>query len=236
MDTVASNSSHRWNDLKRGNFQKTGQTPLVLKPRASPLYSGSFPSFLNFIHFQLYCGFILSLVELSMYTLPFIFFSRLWVSVNKIIYVTLLQELVLKVKNIYKLCSKTAMQLKQSLRYQIYSRCICFVVQKQINEYALINYSLVSNSNFTETYADIFIKVSLVLGQSLSQLKIWLEHLPEDGIQSDLSTQLNAIDGTTPSIGDVYLGKGLLMLFKIQESSAHFKTRNSFNVDEKHVI
>lgn len=100
----------------------------------------------------------------------------------------------------------------------------------------MINYSLVSNSNFTETYADIFIKVSLVLGQSLSQLKIWLEHLPEDGIQSDLSTQLNAIDGTTPSIGAVYLGEGLLMLFKIQESSAHFKTGNSFNVDEKHVI
>ena len=90
MDTLAGNSSHRWNDLK---------IIIILKPRAAPLYSGSFPSVLEFNHFQLYCGFILSLVELSMYTLPFIYFSRLWLSVNKIIYVPLFKQLVSKVKN-----------------------------------------------------------------------------------------------------------------------------------------
>ena len=40
--------------------------------------------------------------------------------------------------------------------------CDTFIpVQKQIGKYAVINYSLVSNPNFTESYADVFIKVSV---------------------------------------------------------------------------
>ena len=37
-----------------------------------------------------------------------------------------------------------------------------FVVKKQIDKFAVINYSLVSSPNFTESYADVFIKVSII--------------------------------------------------------------------------
>ena len=37
-----------------------------------------------------------------------------------------------------------------------------FLVKKDIDKYALINYSLVSYPNFTESYADVFVKVNAV--------------------------------------------------------------------------
>ena len=49
-------------------------------------------------------------------------------------------------------------QLLKAVLLKVVSRY--FVVKKEIDKYALINYSLVSSPNFTESYTDIFIKVS----------------------------------------------------------------------------
>lgn len=45
--------------------------------------------------------------------------------------------------------------------FQSFNFSLDFAVKKQINKYAVINYSLVSNPNFTDSYADVFIKVSV---------------------------------------------------------------------------
>lgn len=45
--------------------------------------------------------------------------------------------------------------------FQSFNFSLDFAVKKQIDKYAVINYSLVSNPNFTDSYADVFIKVSV---------------------------------------------------------------------------
>ncbi|KAJ7390728.1 hypothetical protein OS493_022809 [Desmophyllum pertusum] len=53
-----------------------------------------------------------------------------------------------------KLCEETSDLINNNAEKELST----FPVKKQINKYAVINYSLVSNPNFTDSYADVFIK------------------------------------------------------------------------------
>jgi len=84
-----------------------------------------------------------------------------------------------------------------------------FPVQKQIDKYAVINYSLVSNPNFTESYADVFIKGEFLSATSPKEAPFSPTPLPPES-ESDKMAYLWMTDYVVNTAGLVFQQAGAL--------------------------
>lgn len=104
-----------------------------------------------------------------------------------------------------KLCAETSDVIDNNAEKALAT----FPVQKQIGKYADINYSLVSSPNFTETFADYFIKGEFVSAISPEEAPFSPSPLPFDS-ESDKMAYIWITDYVVNTAGLVYQDAGVL--------------------------
>ncbi|XP_020623249.1 bactericidal permeability-increasing protein-like [Orbicella faveolata] len=104
-----------------------------------------------------------------------------------------------------KLCQETSDLINNNAEKALST----FPVKKEIDKYALINYSLVSNPNFTESYTDIFIKGEFQSATAPKEAPFSPAPLPPDS-ESAKMVYVWVTDYLLNTAGLVYQDAGIL--------------------------